>query len=363
MSLLRILPGIHAVFRLRDRCRDFPRDVEAQLPLWLEARGLAARRTRLMLCDAVRGATVLGFHRPYIALPPSLLKALTRDELDQIVLHEHAHVQRWDDWARLCQALLQSALWIHPAMAIIGRRLSLEREMACDEWVVARTGLPKAYARCLTRAAEVRGRMGMEPLLGPALFARRRDLVLRVNRLLAGRGRPRRSASAAAVLAGGCALVAVAIQLRGVPLVGEVVEMPLPLVVPPDTVRLKPDTTFFTPDVRVVRNEPTNLPNPRTSEPNEPTNLSNPRTYEPNEPLFEPPNRPTPEPNEPVSLSGRSFDGHYAAAERPTAAPESRAAWQLAAAAGVEIGASARKTSVGIANTFTRAGVSLARRF
>jgi hypothetical protein len=156
------------------------------------------------------------------------------------------------------------------------------------------------------------------------------------------------------VLAGGCALVAVAIQLRGVPLVGEVVEMPLPLVVPPDTVRLKPDTTFFTPDVRVVRNEPTNLSNPRTYEPYEP--------YEPHEPS-EPPNWPTPEPNEPVSLSGRSFDGHYAAVERPTAAPESRAAWQLAAAAGVEIGASARKTSVGIANAFTRAGVSLARRF
>ena len=47
-----------------------------------------------MLCDAVRGATVLGFYRPYIAVPPSLLKALTQDELDQIVLHEHAHVQR-----------------------------------------------------------------------------------------------------------------------------------------------------------------------------------------------------------------------------------------------------------------------------
>ena len=38
--------------------------------------------------------------------------------------------------------------------SFVSRVLNREREMACDEWVVARTGLPKAYARCLARAAE-----------------------------------------------------------------------------------------------------------------------------------------------------------------------------------------------------------------
>ena len=90
-----------------------------------------------MICDAVPGATVLGFQRPCIAIPSSVVEALTIDELDQVILHEHAHVQRRDDWSRLAQTLLLSVLWIHPAALVISRALSRECEMACDEWVVA----------------------------------------------------------------------------------------------------------------------------------------------------------------------------------------------------------------------------------
>ena len=93
-----------------------------------------------MICDAVSGATVLGFQRPCIALPSSLVDALTIDELDQVILHEHAHVQRRDDWTRLAQTLLMSVLWIHPAALFVSRALNREREMACDEWVVAQYG-------------------------------------------------------------------------------------------------------------------------------------------------------------------------------------------------------------------------------
>ena len=98
---------------------------------------------RLMICDAVPGATVLGLQRPCIAIPSTLAQALTADELDQVILHEHAHVQRRDDWSRLAQALLMSVLWIHPASVLVSRALNREREMACDEWVVACTGLPR----------------------------------------------------------------------------------------------------------------------------------------------------------------------------------------------------------------------------
>jgi beta-lactamase regulating signal transducer with metallopeptidase domain len=378
--LIRVVPGIHTIFRIRDRCTEFPPEVEAELSLWIEERDRrTARPTRLMLCDAVRGATVLGFHRSCIAVPPSLLKALTRDELDQIVLHEYAHVQRWDDWTRLAQAVIQSALWIHPAAALIGRRLDLEREIACDEWVVSRTGLPKLYARCLTHAAEVHGRIGMQLLLGPALFARRRHLVLRVNRLLAARGRTRRNVSVIGAFVGSCALIIFTLQVRAISLVGEIVEVP--------AVRLEADTAEpaasesvasgfgQTPPVRIealtVRTanvQDATLLNPRTPEPKnrrtdespnrrtpEPTN---PRTDEPtNQQMFVPS-----EPVEPAPISARSFSGHYVVAE-PSAAPENRGRWDAAGAIGAEIGGSARKGSVALANTFTRAGVSLARRF
>jgi hypothetical protein len=357
-----------------------------------------------MLCDAVCGATMLGFHRPYIAVPSSLLSALTRDELDQVVLHEHAHAQRWDDWGKLAQALLQSALWMHPAMAIIGRRLNLEREIACDEWVVASSGQPKVYARCLLHAAEARNRVSMRLLLGHALFARKRDLRLRVDRLLAMNGYRRGTASIAAVIAGVCAVGVVAAQLRRIPLVGEIA---------PVTVRLKPDTTSrpglaelpavesthrrtnesasapitsaFAPfDISELRRDRPIAPDASASAPSESEELRRDRPNAPDASAFAPfdiselrrdrpiaPNAPI-APDAPIApiapiapdlIAARTFEGRYVRTEPSAAIAENRAPWGTVAALGTEVGATARKTSVGIATTFTRAGASLARRF
>ncbi len=89
VMLLRLLPGLRAVYALRDRCTPVPSSLESRLPLWLEAKA-RGRRTRLTICDAVPGATVLGFERPCIAIPSSLVDALAIDELDQVILHEYA---------------------------------------------------------------------------------------------------------------------------------------------------------------------------------------------------------------------------------------------------------------------------------
>ena len=231
IGLLRLLPSLRAVFALRDRCVPFPVDIESRLPLWLEAKE-QGRRTELMICDELPGATVLGLQRPCIALPRALLEALTIGELDQVILHEHAHVQRRDDWLRLVQTLLLSVLWVHPAALLVSRELNREREMACDEWVVARTGSPKAYARCLARAAEVRGRMKAQSALAPALFGTRHDLVRRVDRLLKLKGQARRHVSFAGAIAAALALVVSSVHLQGLQF-AEIADVMIPSVARP----------------------------------------------------------------------------------------------------------------------------------
>jgi hypothetical protein len=124
-------------------------------------------------------------------------------------------VQRRDDWVRLLQTLLLSVLWVHPAALLVSRGLNREREMACDEWVVARTGSPKAFARCLARAAEVRGRMKA------SIRARARALRDaartggRVDRLLKLKGQARRNVSFAGAIAAALALVVSSVHLQG----------------------------------------------------------------------------------------------------------------------------------------------------
>ena len=372
IRLVRLIPDLHAVYSLRDRCRPFPNDVESQLPLWLETRG-RGRRADLLLCDAVSGATVLGLQRPAIAVPSRLVAALEPAEIDQIVLHEYAHVQRRDDWTRLLQALLQAALWMHPAVAFIGRSLNREREIACDEWVVARTGLPKEFARCLAHAAEVRGRSTSEPRLVPTLFRRRHDLVRRVNRLLDTRGRTRRKVSLPAFAAGVCAMIAVSVQLRTMPLLGEFMGFALPEVAAIERSAFVMRSSFAirepmgeTPHAAAGPALDDTRP-PRavaTGEHGESTALRTgespaPRTNEPVDARTEQPTSPRPA----ERLTARSFPGAY---RRPAPAPapfESTSVWNAAATPGVAIAGAARQTGVGLAGAFSRAGLALARRF
>jgi beta-lactamase regulating signal transducer with metallopeptidase domain len=357
LALLRLLPSLHAVYAMRDRCRPFPPQIEAALPLWLEAKA-RGRRTALMLCDVVPGATVLGFQRPCIAIPPALVEGLTVGDLDQVILHEYAHVQRRDDWSRLAQTLLMSVLWIHPAALFASRALNREREMACDEWVVARTGLPKVYARCLAHAAEVRGRVRSGPSLVPAFISGRHDLVRRVDRLLAMNGATRRNISLVGATAGACAMVLVSTQMQTVRFV-EIADMVLPHVAgpmtyvyneaskaiaeAPFTVRRKPDATREVVRASIAPNAPIAL-----NAPNAPIAPTAPNT-----------------PSAPIApiLEGRTFAGAYALPGAAVPSDDRPNPWRAAAAPGVEIASVAKRTSLSLANVFSRAGVSLARSF
>ena len=84
----------------------------------------------------VRAAAVLGFASPIIAVQPALLVHLTDAELDQVVVHEWAHVARRDALGTLVQRVVHVLAGWHPAVWFAMGRLRMEREMACDEVVV-----------------------------------------------------------------------------------------------------------------------------------------------------------------------------------------------------------------------------------
>ena len=82
------------------------------------------------------------------------MQELSPDELNQILLHELAHLRRWDDWTNLAQKIVKALFFFHPAVWWIEKKVSLEREMACDDAVLAETASPRAYAECLAHLAE-----------------------------------------------------------------------------------------------------------------------------------------------------------------------------------------------------------------
>lgn len=161
-------------------------------------------RETLARCEAVRPVTfcssatvsvptAIGFLKPVILIPDWALQALPVEELKIILLHEFAHLRRWDDWTNLAQKVVRIVFFFHPAVWWIEKRLSLEREMACDDTVLAETGNPRAYAECLVSLAEkslMRRSLAQDGLLqrGLALtqaaISRARETSIRLAQIL-----------------------------------------------------------------------------------------------------------------------------------------------------------------------------------
>ena len=159
----------------------------------------ARRRIALCTSERVRVPTAVGLVKPAILIPHWLMRELSPAELNQVVLHELAHFRRWDDWTNLIQQVVTALLFFHPAIWWIERKLGLEREIACDDAVLAETASPRAYAECLARLAE-KTFVSRSVALAQAVLGKVRQTSARVARILdANRPAPALSTSRLAV--------------------------------------------------------------------------------------------------------------------------------------------------------------------
>lgn len=209
---LRLGRAIWHLNELRKSCIPVdPSELDPVLQRTLQHHG---GRRQIVLCtsEQVRVPTAVGLVKPAILIPHSLMCELSPVELNQVVLHELAHIRRWDDWTNLIQQALTALLFFHPAVWWIEKKLGLEREMACDDAVLAETASPRAYAECLARLAEksfvTRGIALAQSVLGKV-----RQTSARVARIL-DENRPapapyssQLALSLVAVLAMGCTVV------------------------------------------------------------------------------------------------------------------------------------------------------------
>lgn len=185
LGIARLLADLRRLRELRRRSQPLPAKREAGLLRW-SALPARRRRPELRVSASIAGACAVGLGRPAILLSRELVESLDDRALDQIVMHEQAHLDRWDDWGRLIQSLIEAVFGLHPVVRFIGGRLEVEREIACDERVVANTRHARDYARCLAEAAAIAARGRCRALtLVPGAVRSRGLLVTRVERLLA----------------------------------------------------------------------------------------------------------------------------------------------------------------------------------
>lgn len=182
-GLLRVGFGLWRVRRLRRACS--PIDVaalEVSVGATVE-QFRPKRRVALLRSESARVPMAVGFFQPAVILPDWILSELSAAELSAVLLHEFAHLRRWDDWTNLFQKIVQALFFFHPALWWVDRRLALEREIACDDIVLATTNNAPAYARCLLDLAE-KSLLRRSVALAQAAVHRVQHMSLRVRRIM-----------------------------------------------------------------------------------------------------------------------------------------------------------------------------------
>jgi len=166
--------------------------VELTSPLRAILAHPGVRKATLCTSPGIDQPCVIGFFSARILIPAWLLERATPSEIEQIVLHESAHLRRFDDWTNLIQKLALACFPLNPALFWIERRLCAEREVACDESVVRATNAPRDYATCLTHLAEQRLERRKPALFGAlslGAWEHRSQLAGRVESILLGKAK------------------------------------------------------------------------------------------------------------------------------------------------------------------------------
>ncbi len=164
---LRLIVGQLGLHRLRRRAE--PVDASFR---WLAremAGSLGLKRQVEMLRS--RGATMpmtWGVVRPTVLLPAGA-DAWPLERRRAVLLHELAHVKRFDCLTQTLALLCCALYWFHPGIWWAARRMRAEREAACDDAVLGAGVRPSEYAAHLLEVARAYRGAGITRVVAVAM--------------------------------------------------------------------------------------------------------------------------------------------------------------------------------------------------
>ena len=107
------------------------------------------------ISSLVTGPVTLGILRRVLLLPPGFISRVTEADLDAVLAHEFAHIERRDFAKNLLYGFLSLPIAYHPALWLTTACLAESREMVCDEIAASSITGRDSYARALLRLASM----------------------------------------------------------------------------------------------------------------------------------------------------------------------------------------------------------------
>lgn len=147
----------------------------------------------------VRVPIAIGFLQPAVILPSTIFEQVDRRALEAILIHEIAHLRRYDVWTNAFARVIEAFIALNPVSWFVARHISTERELACDDWVVARSDSSEAFVRALTAMASAAQSRTL--VAAPSALGSQRAIIRRIEQLLDD-ARPRSLRFSTAALGG-----------------------------------------------------------------------------------------------------------------------------------------------------------------
>ena len=138
---------------------------------------------RLLLTSSGMEPGVFGIVRPILLWPAGLSDRLSDAQIKAIMEHELEHVRRHDNLTSAIHAFVEAIFWFHPLVRWMSKRLSEERERACDERVLEQNSRPEAYAESILKVCTY----CMEPAATCVSGVSGADLKQRILRIMTQR--------------------------------------------------------------------------------------------------------------------------------------------------------------------------------
>jgi len=126
----------------------------------------------------------IGWIKPIVLIPVSMLTGLTPTQLDMLILHELAHIRRYDYFVNFLQTIVETILFFHPCVMWVSNQMRNEREYCSDDIAVKHCGDPIAYAHTLADTASLCNKHRNHSIPNMAMAASGGDLTQRVLRLV-----------------------------------------------------------------------------------------------------------------------------------------------------------------------------------
>ena len=123
------------------------------------------REVGLAETPALRGPALVGVWRPRILLPSGMAGNTPPSELRHVLLHELAHLRRWDLAMNWLAAWVSILHWFNPLVRLACSRMRRQQEIACDDKVLAALA-PQEWRQYGHTLVNLSGSFTSQPALG-----------------------------------------------------------------------------------------------------------------------------------------------------------------------------------------------------